>query len=338
MFSKGKIKQLCTIGMLSWGVLHANTSYSYQSDLLSLSSENVSIAVSPKAGGELASIEVKHLNKWHELLYKGKDYIPKKGWRGKAPLLWPATGATTLDGLSKKGVKSGKYKVNKHIYSMPFHGFAQNLHWRLLNKNHNSIALSIEDTAETQKQFPFGFKVDVKYELRDRQLLIQYNIFAKAANTSSMPFSIGNHITFNAPLLNTSSINDFKFSTPCQQRVERNSHGFPTGNLTSNQLIGIKSMKDLPERKSISLTDCGDDKKVTLLDSSGLNVDISHFATHWPKQPVIEYNMWASKAFGFISPEPWVGAQNSLNSRYGLIELLPGEQWQWSIKIDINEN
>lgn len=52
-----------------------------------------------------------------------------------------------------------------------------------------------------------------------------------------------------------------------------------------------------------------------------------------PKSPYIEYNLWASKEFGFISPEPLLGAKNSLNSGIGLVTIAPNASWQWKIKI-----
>src|SRR6266498_4070617 len=49
-------------------------------------------SICPSQGGELCSLRLRHKGAWTELLYRAADYSPAEGWRGKAPLLWPATG------------------------------------------------------------------------------------------------------------------------------------------------------------------------------------------------------------------------------------------------------
>ncbi|MBL8234169.1 MAG: hypothetical protein JNL98_37080 [Bryobacterales bacterium] len=65
---------------------------------------------------------------------------------------------------------------------------------------------------------------------------------------------------------------------------------------------------------------------------------MSHTADRLPAQPFVQFNMWGDAKAGYISPEPWVGAQNSLNSRRGLVELAPGEVWHWRISIQPKHN
>ena len=37
---------------------------------------------------------------------------------------------------------------------------------------------------------------------------------------------------------------------------------------------------------------------------------------------------------GFFSPEPWVGLQNSLVQRQGLVFVDPGEEFVWVVRIE----
>ena len=37
---------------------------------------------------------------------------------------------------------------------------------------------------------------------------------------------------------------------------------------------------------------------------------------------------------GFFSPEPWVGLQNSLVQRQGLLFVEPGEEFAWTVRIE----
>ena len=37
---------------------------------------------------------------------------------------------------------------------------------------------------------------------------------------------------------------------------------------------------------------------------------------------------------GYLSPEPWMGMQNSLNLGMGLVRLAPGEEATWTIVVE----
>ena len=52
----------------------------------------VEAGIAPSRGGELSSLRVRYGQELLETLYLGRDYTPRDGWTGKAPLLWPATG------------------------------------------------------------------------------------------------------------------------------------------------------------------------------------------------------------------------------------------------------
>ena len=53
-------------------------------------------AVAPSKGGELTSLRVRFRHLPVELIYRARDYGSDPGFRGKAPLLWPAIGSQYL--------------------------------------------------------------------------------------------------------------------------------------------------------------------------------------------------------------------------------------------------
>ena len=83
--------------------------------------------VAPGHGGELTSLSVRFAGRWCELLYRAMDYRGQPGGRGKAPLLWPATGISIHP---EAGIHH--YALNGERYPMPFHGFARNQAWRVV--------------------------------------------------------------------------------------------------------------------------------------------------------------------------------------------------------------
>src|SRR4051794_5089599 len=73
-------------------------------------------SICPSQGGELSSLRLRHKGQWQELLYRALDYSQSEGWRGKAPLLWPATGTSS----SPRGAG---YVFKDRFYPMQAHGF-----------------------------------------------------------------------------------------------------------------------------------------------------------------------------------------------------------------------
>ena len=116
--------------------------------------------VAPAHGGELASLSVRDDGDWHELLYRGMDYSDRAGWRGKAPLLWPATGISIHPDAG-----SHHYALNGEHYPMPFHGFARKLSWRVLEvrpaDQPAALVLGISETAETRQFYTCAFELRV---------------------------------------------------------------------------------------------------------------------------------------------------------------------------------
>ena len=109
--------------------------------------------------------------------------------------------------------------------------------------------------------------------------------------------------------------------------------GLP-GPLGASDLRGLQPVTALPQRKAVSLAGRAEDATLRLKDPSGLQLRLNHQASAYPSTPFVLFNLWADLDEGFFSPEPWVGLQNALNSRRGLVELQPGESWQWKINID----
>nr|WP_257785281.1 hypothetical protein [Thalassotalea crassostreae] len=199
------------------------------------------------------------------------------------------------------------------------------------------MRLSLKETKETKKYYPLGFKLLVDYLLTNNEVIIDYKVIADPKNQSDMPFSIGNHITFNAPFNKANTLNDFDFTIDSKYKLERNERRLINGNLVPSNLNGIHSITELPERKSISYTSLSESSMVTMYDTDGIQVSMSHHAISYPAKAFADFNLWASAEHGYFSPEPWVGAQNSLNSGYGLLRLTQGNAWNCQVKIQIKK-
>jgi len=305
--------------------------------LLTLANDKIQITVAPQQGGELSGFAVNLDDEFQQLLYRANDYKKQKGWRGKSLFLWPATGATKKPHQLANKYAPGHYSVNGRDYPMQFHGFAGRKPWQVVSQNADTLKLRLVSDQQTKKYYPFDFEILLTYTLLANGVELIHEVKSSANNINNMPFSIGNHLTFKAPLIETNKLADFKFSTSCKKQMEYDQHGLPTGKTFNASLNGISMFKQLPERKAIPLTDCQKRKQVSLIDPSGLTVTIEQHSEYLPSSPYVEYNLWASAEQGFISPEPFIGAKNSLNSGIGLISLKPNNHWTWSVTISVDE-
>ena len=307
--------------------------------------DGVEASIAPAKGGELSGLRVRFQDQWIETLYLGRDYSPREGWTGKAPLLWPATGRNFPPDLVARRqagevFHDGAYEWSGKRYPMAIHGFARDFAWTLeesgADESGAQAKVSFSDNPETSKMYPFGFRVTADYVLSGRQLELKYTIAADRANTEPMPFSVGNHITFNTPLVEGSDPARMVLVTPSTQELLKTSYNTPSGETRPRSHAEGIELGDFERRIAVSLTGYEGNPFIVLRDPQGLAIRMSHRATSIPQQPVVLYNLWGDALEGFFSPEPWVGLQNSLVMRKGLVYVDPGEQFDWTILIEIS--
>jgi galactose mutarotase-like enzyme len=260
------------------------------------------------------------------------DYSDRPGWRGKAPLLWPATG------ISLTGPGQDKtYKLGETNYPMPFHGFARHASWQVIKQSESaemtSLTLRLADSEESRRYYPFAFELEVEYRLLKDRLSLLYRVTAGEGNSMAMPFSIGNHITFNAPLIEGSKASQLEFENTFPNQLITGSDKAFAGEIIASPFRGRRSLSELPNRKAVSLGGIEGAAELTIHDPSGLQLKMVHESSLEAAEPSIQFNLWADTNAGFFSPEPWVGTQNSLNTGFGLVTLQPGESWRWKIDI-----
>ena len=289
--------------------------------------------ISPDHGGELAGLEIEIGGAWRELVYRARDYSATEGWRGKAPFLWPAVGISLEPVEQRRG-----FRVHERFYPMPSHGFARDRAWRLVEQGRDAAGpfaiLALSSDPGTRPHYPFDFELNVEYRLDESRLLILYSVRAGRGNDGPMPFSIGNHITFRAPLLGVGEAAALRFRTDLPLELIRGEDRTFSGRTTPSPYRGEHPLSSLPRRRAVSLGGAEGQAELTLIDPSGLVLALRHSASAEPSRPAIRFNLWADTEEGFFSPEPWIGTQNALNSGAGLVQLEPGEEWRWRIEVE----
>ena len=193
--------------------------------------------VAPEHGGELSGFAVKFNGDWHELLYRALDYGDQRGWRGKAPLLWPAVGASYTPDEGKH-----HWVLDGETQPMPFHGFARDHGWRVVHKAAGedavSVLLEMMASGDTRQAYPFDYRFRVEYVLDAGKLTLVYQITAASRNLRAMPFVIGNHITFRAPLIEGPPAASLRFHNDLPDELFRDANGTFSGEIRQSRYRG----------------------------------------------------------------------------------------------------
>ncbi|MBX3738561.1 aldose 1-epimerase [Oleiharenicola sp. Vm1] len=293
-------------------------------------------AIAPRQGGELSSLRVQLRGEWLELLYRARDYREATGWRGKAPLLWPAVGRNfSRTQPPDPNAELCSYDFAGRRYDLPIHGFARKQAWQVIGTRADADGAAVEveltDDAATRRQYPFGFSFRIVYRLAEGRLTLTHRIAAARENDATMFFSIGNHVTFRLPLVPGSAPGETTLQTPSRFELPKDANTLPTGEARPLDLSKPSRLAERSFLPPLGLAGYEGDPWVRLADPTGLAIVVTHQAERLPAGQCILFNLWGSPASGYFSPEPWVGLTDSLNRRAGLIELQPGEQWAWRI-------
>lgn len=130
-------------------------------------------------GGEIRSL----CYEGSELIWQGDPAY----WEGSAPFLFPFCGR----------VKDGSYRWQGVDYPMPIHGFLPGAKLTVTDYGTDRLTLTLTDSPETRKIYPFPFTLELCYRLTRGGLTITATV---VAGDSTLPFSFGAHPGFNLPL------------------------------------------------------------------------------------------------------------------------------------------
>lgn len=149
--------------------------------IYTLQGEEITILVNSR-GAELCSLRDNHT---------GQEYMwcaDPAHWGRVSPVLFPFVGR----------VRDGIYRHEGQTYEMTPHGFVRDMECGLLEQKENSLWFVCRDTQETRKVYPFGFVLELGYELDGRNVKVLWRV--RNVNDSTMYFSIGGHPAFACPL------------------------------------------------------------------------------------------------------------------------------------------
>ena len=104
--------------------------------------------------------------------------------RSGIPFLFPIFGR----------LKEGKYTWEDKNYAMEIHGFGHTSPWQVAEHTEDTLQLVLEDSESSRSQYPFRFRVTLKFQVTEGALTIAQTY--ENRDTRPMPYNYGFHPYF----------------------------------------------------------------------------------------------------------------------------------------------
>jgi galactose mutarotase-like enzyme len=291
----------------------------------SIKSSDIEVSVASR-GAELASIVGPG---GIEYLWQGDPAF----WPRRSPLLFPIVGS----------LPGGSFSYAGRTYRMGNHGFVRDLEFRLAAQGPDFLRFELTSDEASLALYPFRFKLGVTYKVRGTSLEVGYEV--GNADSRRMPFSIGAHPAFRAPLVPGERREDFDLVFEKPETVDRhfvNADNLLTGETASllRGAAGLPLTQELFERGAVVLKDQVSRKLTLRSRVSGRFVELGF--SDFP-----QLGIWSPKAAGdgavppFVCIEPWcgvmplVGSTQDLERKEAVISLGPGATFRASYTVRV---
>ncbi len=283
--------------------------------------ENDSLIVSLKTkGAELFSIV--HKETRLEYMWLGDPAF----WGKTSPILFPIVGT----------LKGDTFVFGDRHYNLTRHGFARDQEFEVVTSDKDQMTFVLKSTPATLQQYPFPFRLDVRYQVTGDFLNVTYTV--RNAGDQEMYFSIGGHPAFKVPLVDGTRYEDhyLKFN-----KIE-NAPRWPIsddGLVMTNPIAFLGNTDKIYLRKTLFETDALVFKH---LHSDVISLKASTHTHgldfHFEGFPFL--GIWAAKNADFVCIEPWCGIADAVTHNQQLIlkegieKVEAGESWSrtWKAK------
>ncbi len=283
---------------------------------------------------DLLKVEIASLGAELQSIYAKKrdlEFMWDAGpaWPKKSPVLFPIVG----------GLKDKTYYYQGKPYHLNRHGFAREMEFSVTDQSSAAVCFTLHPTEKLFDIYPFKFRFDVIYSLRENQLSVTYRVVNKGNADEKLYFSVGGHPAFKLPAMPGTGYSDYKLIFNKTENTGRWPIT-PDGLIADGPVTILNNSNELRLAKELFFTDAIvlknlKSSKVKLnCDNSG---DLFEFDfTGFPYLGV-----WAAKNADFVCIEHWCGIADSVHSnqqitdKEGINVLESTEQFERTWKLAI---
>lgn len=244
------------------------------------------------------------------------EYLWQPGyetWPHSSMLLFPNPGRIAQDRV----VIGGK------VYPATMHGFADNMHFDLVEQTDSKLVLELKDSDYTRKYFPYAFRLQVEFLLHGDTLIQNFRI----VNDDDKPvyYCLGAHPGFYCPLVLGEKAEDYSLIFDRPQHLYRMELEENTRLLTGNKESYLNNETNIPLHDHFfdngpMLFEGVDAQTITLKSStSGRFVELG--VAGFPN-----LCLWGVPTrMSLIAIEPWIGTSDRVDTDH-VWEHKPGIQ------------
>jgi len=239
-----------------------------------------------------------------ELLYLDEATVadPAKNVRGGIPVLFPNAGPLPGD----------TYSVDRQQYTLPQHGFARKLPWKVRQADASRLVVELSSNEETLRHFPWRFDARLTFSLAGQRLTLESAF--ENQDTRPMPLHLGFPPYFRVP-------DTAKAPAGVDTDATR-----AWGNWRK-QDVNVTGLNLTEEEVDLHLKDHS--KPGTTLERGP---GLKPIRLSWsPEYRVLV--VWTLREKDFVCVEPWTAAKGALATGEGLPHVQPGTRT--SLRFDI---
>lgn len=217
------------------------------------------------------------------------------------PILFPNPSRA----CSKHGIDTWIWKDK--ALSMPFHGFARNLYWHLLEVKEDRITGELVPNSSAQVTFPFDCKLKMTYRLDQKGLILDAEVIN--AGSEDFPYALGFHPYLRAPLGSKGNVSDIFVDLPNGAQIQSKDEwkSCTTQNFKAQRIKG----NDINLKDSIVLIKT---QTSSLELHDPINKMVAKVSVEESQQSFSTWVIWnASPTAPYICLEPWTDYPNALN-------------------------
>ena len=267
--------------------------------------ENEQLKVTVRSSGcEIVSVIKK--SDGREFMWDGNP----DAWCRHSPILFPHIGVYRDDKMTYEG----------KVYHSKQHGPVRNMEWTLVSHSDTEIFMTVNQTEDTLKEYPFDFKLTAGYKLDGNDIKVMWKV--ENTNEKEMFFSIGGHPAFACPPGKNSM-------DGCEIRFETDADAIHYSLLNNvGQLVDGDNQLKLNDKKFTIDKKMFDTSAYVIENNQTHQVSILNegkpFVTVKFEAPV--FGLWspAKKDMPFMCIEPWYGRAD----RHDFVGELKDREWE----------
>ena len=212
-------------------------------------------------------------------------------WADTSPILFPIVGWT----------RGGRIAVAGVLYPLGLHGFVREHVFHVLEQWPSHVRLGLAASAETRRQYPFAWRLEVEYALDGPGLSVALTV--ENLGTSAMPYACGLHPGFRWP---------FAGGQPEDYEIVFGEQEAPSVPIISAEGLFTRQSRRIPlDGRRLPLSaELLADEALCFIDARSSSLRFSHgsgAAINVALEDFPHIALWSRPKGRFLSIEAWTG-------------------------------